>query len=88
MSIWAAAVWLKNRLENYISENSEKWVYSGKTGTEKTLINNEEWLEEELNLPAETDDYDNNAYILDSLWRSSNYSFWNELWNDWKRLDF
>lgn len=30
--------------------------------------------------------YDNNAYILDSLWRSNNYSFWNELWNDWKRL--
>ena len=64
MSVWSAAVWLKNRLENYISENSEKWVYSGKTGTEKILINNEEWLEEELNLPAETDDYDNNAYIV------------------------
>lgn len=64
MSIWAATVWLKNRLENFIVENGEKWFYSGKTGTEKTLINKEEWLEEELRLPAETSRNDNEGYIV------------------------
>ena len=43
----------------------EKWVYSGKTGTEKTLIRNVNFLEDgEITLAAETDDYDNKAYVI------------------------
>ena len=45
--------------------SGEKWVYSGKTGTEKTLIRNVDFLENgEITLTAETDDYDNKAYVI------------------------
>lgn len=43
----------------------EKWVYSGKTGTEKTLIRNVDFLEDgEIALTAETDNYNNSAYVI------------------------
>ena len=43
----------------------EKWVYSGKTGTEKTLIRNVDFLEDgEITLTAEADAYDNRAYVV------------------------
>lgn len=45
--------------------SGEKWVYSGKTGIEKTLIRNVDFLENgEITLTAETDDYNNPAYVI------------------------
>lgn len=43
----------------------EKWVYSGKTGTEKTLIRNVDFLEDgEITLTAEADVWENKAYVI------------------------
>lgn len=43
----------------------EKWVYSGSTGTEKTLIKNVDFLEDrEMTLAARTDDYENKALVI------------------------
>lgn len=60
-----------NAINNTVTEikdnpsGGEKWVYSGKTGTEKTLINNVDFLENgEITLAAETDDYENAAYVV------------------------
>lgn len=61
-----------NTINNTVTEiknnpsSGEKWVYSGTTGTEKTLINNVDFLEDgEKTLAADSaNDYLNNAYVI------------------------
>ena len=50
--------------ESSSSGGGEKWVYSGTTGTTKYLIRNEEWIEDQLDLPARTDNHDNEAFVV------------------------